>query len=285
MQDINASNKATILAGMTEDAEYFLRDARDNKDYCVAKLKDGNLWMTQNLDHDIDSTRTYTSQDTDIPANWTPLASTRATNDTEWNEYYDEETNPDGGDECHPESYDPGDLYWNGEFNEGISSDSYILSTGNSHYHLGNYYNWTAAVATNDSSNYGAFDDEVDDNVNMEANQSICPAGWTLPYFSYNYDTGEPEGDFVDLLSEYGWSWNDSMMTNPYIWNSPIRFILSGYYDGGSLSGIGNYGRSWSSTLDNNVEDAYASDAHYSGSTGSITSYRPTGISIRCLAR
>ncbi|MBQ3433107.1 hypothetical protein IJG22_02295, partial [Candidatus Saccharibacteria bacterium] len=48
MQDLTSSNKTTILSNMTEDSQYYLADKRDDKTYCVAKLKDGNLWMTQN---------------------------------------------------------------------------------------------------------------------------------------------------------------------------------------------------------------------------------------------
>jgi hypothetical protein len=36
MQDLNSSNKATVLASMTEDEQYFLKDRRDEKTYCVA---------------------------------------------------------------------------------------------------------------------------------------------------------------------------------------------------------------------------------------------------------
>ena len=50
MQDINASNKAAILVSMVEDQQYCLVDSRDGTVYSVAKLRDGNLWMTQNLE-------------------------------------------------------------------------------------------------------------------------------------------------------------------------------------------------------------------------------------------
>jgi hypothetical protein len=68
MQDLTSSNKATVLSNMTEDSQYYLADKRDDKTYCVAKLKDGNLWMTQNLDHDIktDGSVTYNNTTTDL---------------------------------------------------------------------------------------------------------------------------------------------------------------------------------------------------------------------------
>jgi hypothetical protein len=87
MQDLNSSNKATVLSNMTEDSQYYLADKRDDKAYCVAKLKDGNIWMTQNLDHDIktDGSVTYDSTTTDITAAWTPSTTTYPTGTTTWN--------------------------------------------------------------------------------------------------------------------------------------------------------------------------------------------------------
>ena len=54
----------------TYETEEKLVDIRDNKLYYVSKLKDGHCWMTQNLDLEIDTTRTYTHNDTDL--GWDP---------------------------------------------------------------------------------------------------------------------------------------------------------------------------------------------------------------------
>ena len=62
MQDfasLTSSEKTAVLASMTASAQYTLKDSRDQKDYTVAKLADGNVWMTQNLDHDIVAETTY----------------------------------------------------------------------------------------------------------------------------------------------------------------------------------------------------------------------------------
>ena len=59
-----------------------LTDARDQKQYWVAKLADGNCWMTQNLDLDLGvkdgdtDTTVLTPADSDVSNNWTPLRST-----------------------------------------------------------------------------------------------------------------------------------------------------------------------------------------------------------------
>ena len=259
MQDLNSSNKATVLSSMTEDNQYYLRDKRDEKPYCVALLKDGNIWMTQNLDHDIktDGTVIYDSTTTDIPSTWTPSTATYPTGTTTWND-----------STTTPESYDPGALYWS-----GTPGDSTPVSTGDSHYHLGNYYNWTAAVAMNDSSSYTT--DQQD------ANQSICPANWTLPK-SGNVTTS---GSFQYLVTQYGWDSSSRTMTNPNIWNSPIKASLSGLWYG-SLGNVGGYGYFRSPMVYYVSNRSYILTAYSDGRVypDSILS-RGSGVSVRCLAR
>ena len=49
-QLINETDKESILDSMELNTTYNLIDKRDNKTYAVAKLKDGNIWMADNLD-------------------------------------------------------------------------------------------------------------------------------------------------------------------------------------------------------------------------------------------
>ena len=42
-------DKYSILDSMAEGESYTLKDSRDNQEYTVAKLFDGNIWMTKNL--------------------------------------------------------------------------------------------------------------------------------------------------------------------------------------------------------------------------------------------
>ena len=48
-----------------------LIDTRDGKSYWVAKLKDGNCWMTQNLDYDLIAGKVLTPSDTNVSADYT----------------------------------------------------------------------------------------------------------------------------------------------------------------------------------------------------------------------
>ena len=261
MQDINSANKSSILSSMTEDNQYTLTDKRDGKTYTIAKLKDGNIWMTQNLDHDIvtDGSVIYDNTTTDLgwnsstnsydAASWIPST---ATSTTIFNESY-----------SNPQSYDPGELYWNGVVTSG--STNQISTTGEPHYHLGNYYNWTAAVALNNNTFYPQ----------TEATQSICPTGWTLPNNS----------SYQNLIRQYGWS--SHQMVNPSIWNTAIKTPLSGYilYN---LEWVGYEGSFWTSELtdlDFGQGDYLSIDYNdnvYVGTRSLVTAY---GSSIRCLTR
>ena len=257
-----ATWKDTVSEGEVVEAV----DQRDNKTYYVAKLADGNLWMTQNLDFNIDATKTYTSADTDISADWTPSTSTYATGDATWERSY-----------TTPESYDPGDKCWTGlidtSYSGTLDNTSYATSCSeegtNLHYHVGNYYNWTAAVAMNDSSAYATG--------NTDVNQSICPAGWTLPKGGTTL-TGS--GSFYYMINQTGFTSG----TGGNIHQVPGFLVYGGYWFGSS-SFVGGDGFYWSSVV--GVSDgAYGlgfdadSDLYPQGSDD-----RSDGNSVRCVAR
>ncbi|MBR2741284.1 hypothetical protein IKD98_00795 [Candidatus Saccharibacteria bacterium] len=303
---MTAAEKATILGNMTEDAQYSLKDSRDNKSYCVAKLRDGNIWMTQNLDHDIVNTQNYyTNQNTDIgyntstseydTATWTaPSATLTDANKNNW-----------VGSTTIPMSYDPGDLYWNGTksdnsdwrtYNRSCTWNSttqkyencdeslnpiatYTDTTGESQYHLGNYYNWTAAVAMSDSSSHTTSGELIE--------QSICPAGWTLPRVGTGNDT------FYGLWNEYGFtssSYIDTNSNNQHdegedaLWTTPLYSAAGGYFNG-VLRGVGRNGDFWLPVvaLFDEVRGAYFETGGYVLPSSNVD--RRGGSTIRCVAR
>ena len=57
-------------------------------------------------------------------------------------------------------------------------------STG--HESIGNYYNWTAAIASNDSSSLTS---DASGNISNNPQNSICPKGWRLPTTSNQSNT------------------------------------------------------------------------------------------------
>ena len=67
MQDISSTNKSSILSSMTTDQQYILKDKRDDTRYTVAKLQDGNVWMTQNLElGEYGTSMALTNQDSNV---------------------------------------------------------------------------------------------------------------------------------------------------------------------------------------------------------------------------
>ena len=224
---LSSGDRTYILNSMTTDAQYQLKDSRDEKTYYVSKLRDGNVWMTQNLDLDLDSTKTYTPADTNIPSNWTPSLSTWSEENASCLE--DEEPAEDcytwENSDTTPSSYDPGNLCWSGVVDDNTPVS--CAQNGN-HYHLGNYYNWTAAIAMNDSSGYTTDEEAVE--------QSICPAGWTLPFDGDMLDSGS----FYYLLDAYGLDWMQGQLDDLSIWEPPLYFILSGESNGGPIWDLGS---------------------------------------------
>ncbi|MBR3143783.1 hypothetical protein IKF12_01090 [Candidatus Saccharibacteria bacterium] len=268
MQDISSTNKSAILSSMTTGTQYTLTDKRDEKTYTVAKLADGNIWMTQNLDLDLDSSKTYTNLDTDLgwntststydTASWTPSSSTKPSTDTTW------DTTTTGNTIL--QSYDPGNLYWSGTLGDFTS-----VSSGNSHYHLGNYYDWTAAIAMNDSSSITTIGTIVE--------QSICPAGWTLPR------TGSGDKTFQALWEQYGYDAdNEEFDDVTHITGTPAYFTFSGVSNG-SLQSVGFDGNFWSPVMDDVFNARYVYLSYDGYAIPSTRYYRSSGYSVRCLAR
>ena len=267
MQDfseLSEYDKNGVLNSMTIGSQYILKDNRDNKDYYISKLRDRNIWMTQNLDLDIVAGKTYTSADTDlansdIGATWTPVSSTSATSSWDNSLYV-------------PVSYDPGDRYWNrivtntgNTINDGTVTDPSTVLSG-IHYHIGNYYNWTAAVAMNDSSAYTTDQQDV--------NQSICPAGWRLPTYS-------GDKSYQNLKDTQGLTAG----TGGSIQNNPTFFVYGDAWEGKFGNYFGYIGNYWSSVVKAN----YLSYRLYFISHGDVRPrdyyYRGYGLSVRCVAR
>ena len=275
MQDFSTltpAEKTATLAYMPEGKQYILKDIRDEKPYYISRLADGNVWMTQNLDFNIvNGGANLNSANTDVPQDWADAGSlTNTHTNTTWNRT-----------DVTPESYDLGDLYWNGAliYNQetceanggawqpwGVCEDAdSTSSTGNSHYHLGNYYNWTAAVAMSDSSAYTTDGQDV--------NQSICPAGWRLPTYSGD-KSYEKLASMQSLIAG----------TDGDIQNDPTYFVYGGYQET-VFQGGGNYGGYWSSVAKGRIF-SYLFSFNASGRLNAQDhNSRGYGYSLRCVAR
>ncbi|MBQ3432798.1 BspA family leucine-rich repeat surface protein [Candidatus Saccharibacteria bacterium] len=80
LQDVTPNMKAALPIADATTGTYTLIDARDNQSYTVAKLKDGELWMTKNLNYS--STNTNTPHDTDITSSVFQLPASTTTSNT-----------------------------------------------------------------------------------------------------------------------------------------------------------------------------------------------------------
>lgn len=322
MQDISSANKSSVMTYMATDAQYTLKDKRDGKEYKVAKLADDRVWMTQNLDLDIDSSKTYTNEDTDLgwngtsysTASWTPIRSTYTATANHIHEWCAGGTISQYTGTCvlndTPESYDPGDLYWNGTISDFTDWSEYygscdfytdpptcydpinplptyttLSGSPTPQYHLGNYYNWAAAIASNDAGIYGAYNETTGEYENLTPDQSICPAGWTLPHTNHDSNSNIDTGDFVDLLIEYGWDTYTGFDDISVLWSAPLYFTPAGYFNACLLLYTGNEGYFWAS---NTTKNQIANNMYYDAFGDARLANglnRDNGNSVRCLLR
>ena len=250
MQDMTPGGCAISNEGDTKR----LIDKRDGKYYWVAKLADGNCWMTQNLDLDLNG-RTLTPEDSDVsdPNGWAyngswynsaDQGSTSASAIQSWDlgEYV--KTNPTTTTSCGSTT---GNLsacssrftqvtssmtpYTEDVNGSRVPADNVAVSGNNydAHYLVGNYYSWSAATAGSGSS----------------ATDSICPANWRLPLSG---GSNTENGSFYNLLNQYGLT-SSPTSGNNNIATSPLYFVRSGNVDPifSNLRFAGRNGDYWSS--------------------------------------
>ena len=150
--------------------------------------------------------------------------------------------------------------------------------TSGDHTKIGNYYNWSAAIASNDSSSLTS---STYDDVSNNPQNSICPKGWRLPTAS----SVAIKNEFNRLNTVYN-SIHDSDKLDQGLFNAPIYMVRSGRLDNGSLYGAGYYGFYWSSTV---LNSGYAYGLNFRSdlvntSASNYDSYRALGRSIRCVS-
>ncbi len=262
-----------ICKSMELEKQYQLTDIRKNFDgtqpkYWIARLKDNNCWMTQNLDLDIPA-EGLSAKDTDILEDW---------NDTTNPTYPPEKTqisaNPSFGTVNKViKSWDPAlgghPTYCNNgaEFGKCATSNNPTVSINDGHDAQGNYYSWGAIVAGQTTA-LGS------DASNIQSTQSICPREWTLP-------TGNFGGQFEKLL--------DGIVL-AVVTSSPYYYLYSGWIHNTSKGEFGKYGYYWSSTAWTTTASPYNA-AYFMGIGNSSTPYfhgnvgYARGFPIRCLAR
>ena len=333
MQDVE--DWGPLLAVGQEITAY---DNRDNKSYTVRRMcmeGTGNtwqekeldcsksmLWMTQNLDLDLDSSVALNSINTDLNTvgngayvdgysfdydtgviYYNPVRSTINNVNTEngsFSGWLNKSTLPYSFD---PDSVDTTKSWYSTDiiytandvchWNTNTQACNYLnrnnatatiyfsqtaFSSNGSHGKVGNYYNWTTAIASNASA---SLTESTYDNVYNNPQNSICPRGWRLPTIS----SVRTRDEFTELVSIYnnhvtsGFSGaSDKLLQNP------IYFVRSGNAEGGTVHNAGFYGGYLSSTVRSIDMVSYMFLSRPDFDTTAKTTSRANGWSIRCVS-
>ena len=168
--DLTDVEKQIVLSSMTTGTTYQLRDIRDDKIYNIAKLKDGNIWLQDNLALDpatLKSGVTLDSTNTNLPAGTTFTLPSSTSVGFDENAY----------------------SFTAAAINTDFKNMDIVLGAGQSGTgKVGVFYNYCAAsagtycVGPGSGSSDGVYD--------------ICPKGWRLP-------TGGAGGEFQTLRNQY----------------------------------------------------------------------------------
>ena len=245
-------------------------DKRDNKEYTIARLADGQCWMTSNLNL-AGGTALY-SDDSDVdPAN------TRASGTP----YYTLPASSTTGFDDDDKAY---------VYNTGNETASQADCT--STQACNSYYSWLAATAGGKDASGTAVTGNGPD-----AAYSICPKGWRLPKSGNASDTsatsttGYKKGDFYKLATAYGANLESSYYQASAVFYSNAgpgtlpNFLLAGYYySSTSFVDGGTRGRYWSSSSRSSIYAYHL--LFYSSSVNSANSNnRRLGFPVRCVLK
>ena len=216
MQDFDIIQCGNMVTNQTA----ILRDTRDGKTYSIAKMADGNCWMTQNLRLGTPGQSiTLTSADSDVTSNYTINSSEIQTTDgVNWTNDYNI---------THIYSFTE---------NTNVSNNNKIA--------YGNLYNWYTATASTGTQN-GV-------TGGIDAPSSICPKGWKLPS---NTGNGSYTVLMQSLFSSIIPRGTESATYIKQFQQAPLNLVLSGQYYS-SIVDQEVYGSYWSRT--SSANDNYA---------------------------
>ena len=290
--DPSAYNSATGTLSVGRHTVTVLTDSRDGATYTVARLADGNCWMTENLRLDSDAEITVTNTHNPATTEGTTTVAIK-NNDGSLTDHL----SPTNSDWC---IYD-----WDASHEESCTNQSYLntdnttsitISPVSSYdfteappswsskiggldtnlYSYGNYYNWYSATAGN-GKYYNASGSYPISSINGD----ICPAGWQLPYGGSgdtNSGKGNTSGGFYYLNNLLGGGSN--------AWRSfPNNFIYSGFWFDKSASARGEAGYYWSATTNSDTRYVFTLNFYHSNlDQGTGNGEKSFGESVRCVS-
>ena len=259
MQDTNA-----IKAKLTNEHDTAVAiDQRDGREYAVARLKDGKIWMTQNLD--LAGKTSLYSETSDVPEGYSRLDD---------NPYY---TLPSSSTNFF---YDSADYLYNVPYS---NTDRNICAVNHPCY---SYYSWLTATA----GGKDIIGNPVSSD-NTDAAYSICPKGWKLPN---SRSTIIGNSDFYQLAVAYGMNTSEVSESEYNFYNQAgpgtiPNFLPAGYYFKKAFYEGGEYGYYRSSTSNSynpgGSSFSYGLGFSYSSINSVNRSNYHLGGAVRCLVR
>ena len=257
--DILYMQQWTGCSSMTIGDTTTLVDRRDSKEYTVGRLKDGNCWLLENLQLELDTVTLDNLKGTSSAPN---------TNATDTSLTYLK-----NGSGSSPYTTAAVANISSGftSYTAAMINKSYGSYNMNSTWSYGSgsgkqgiYYNYCAASAGSYCYASGSG--------TGNASQDICPAGWHMP----TGDTAKGSYYYLYNNTTEGYSANAANFKNA------LRAPLSGYFYSSSAGNQGSSGRFWSSTRSD------GSNMYYlrvdSSNVGPLNYYgRYSGFSVRCV--
>ena len=230
-------------AGSTIGTVRTLTDSRDGQKYKVAKAKDGQCWMIENLKLG----KTLTSGQS--------ITLTAANSNTNGNYTLNYSDIP-ADDKFHAYTVD--------NIPDQNNSNEWICRTDwDSCYY--NWYTATAEAGTTYVSTQGT-----------SVSTSICPAGWTLPTQPQFQSLYNQYPSAIQMQVD-----NPTTTMNNSAGKIP-GFLLSGFYVSGGASGLGSYGGYWSRTA-GSAQSAYRLLMNTSGVYPAFYDGKYYGFAVRCI--
>lgn len=272
LQDINSNNKTTVLNSLIEEAGYYLYDKRDNTPYCVSKLKDGRLWMIDNLALD----PTLLTQEELYGTGSDAGKMTNASNTTLG--YLKGTTTRNPSTDSGGKYATAGVSYWVPAVYNYSYSEPWIVITEKDNIYgapsgslgsnkTGIFYNFCAASAGSYCYGNGS---STGTSIGDATEEDICPYGWRIP-------TGNSTGEYTVLYGYYS--------SNYLNFEKALSTPLSGNFSESRVYSQGTSGFYWSSArYSNGNMDILNITANYVNSTR-YYEIRSRGNNVRCILK
>ena len=254
LQDFSSTNAAS---NMNTGDVLALEDNRDGEVYMVAKLADGNIWITENL-RLLPNTAIINNSNTNHPTvnfiSGAPSSFSSTGQCSDDNKYCVDRINYN----AHNLNRNLTPVY------NGNTNDTYW-------YSYGVMYNWYTATAGN-----GTYE-----LTESSAAGDLCPAGWHLP-------TGGSNGEWGILANSM--PGNNGVARSASLRRYPNNFLYSGDYNPQKdiPDGVGTQGRLWSATpVSSDIKNSYRMGYNSNDITAAIADANSwnkwDNFAIRCI--